>query len=208
LTAEDSLTTAAAASAGISKRHTYLIGAEGSHLVKIGYAVDPKKRLAMLQTGQPLTLSLLWSCHGDHEQALHRRFAEHRVRGEWFDLTPLGDPVQAVQAAVEEILIQSDGRDRSTAMPAELDEALRTVEQFIHLMATERPLVALDVIGRLEKLIEAPTAGTAARQLGATWTEIGAAVRTTRQAAFQRFGRHLSQAAGLLDQNPERTVHD
>lgn len=86
---------------------TYLVGAEGSPLVKIGYTGgDPKKRLASLQTGQPMTLSLLWSVGGDYEDALHQRFADYRVRGEWFDLTPLGDPVAVVREAVESGLVK------------------------------------------------------------------------------------------------------
>lgn len=80
---------------------TYLVGVEGSPLVKIGYSTDPQRRLKSLQTGQPMELSLLWSRAGDYEGALHIRFAEYRVRGEWFDLTPLGDPVKVVAAAAE-----------------------------------------------------------------------------------------------------------
>lgn len=88
---------------------TYLVGAEGSPLVKIGYTGgDPKKRLASLQTGQPMTLSLLWSVDGDYEDGLHQRFAEYRVRGEWFDLTPLGDPVTVVSEAIEGGLAQAE----------------------------------------------------------------------------------------------------
>jgi len=83
--------------------HTYLIGIKGSGLVKIGWAKDPKKRLALLQIGHPMVLSLLWVTKGPYERALHRRFAGHRVRGEWFDFTPLGDPVEVVEAAVAEI---------------------------------------------------------------------------------------------------------
>jgi hypothetical protein len=82
---------------------TYLIAAEGTHLVKIGTAKIPEARMAALQTGQPMTLTLLWTHERDVERALHKRFAAHRVRGEWFDLTPFGDRVQAVKAAVEEI---------------------------------------------------------------------------------------------------------
>jgi hypothetical protein len=84
--------------------HTYLVGAEGSPLVKIGYTSGaPLKRLASLQTGQPMTLSLLWSLPVDIENELHERFAAYRVRGEWFDLTPLGDAVEVVQAAAEQV---------------------------------------------------------------------------------------------------------
>jgi hypothetical protein len=82
---------------------TYLMGIEGSRLTKIGKAKHPKSRLEQLQTGQPATLSLLWTCSGFYEGKLHRRFRGYRVRGEWFDLTPLGDPVEVVKAAVKEI---------------------------------------------------------------------------------------------------------
>jgi len=86
-----------------AESHTYLIEAEGSHLVKIGIASDPVRRLRELQTGQPMELRLLWSIAGDYEHDLHVHFAAHRVRGEWFDLTSLGDPVDVVKAAVGEI---------------------------------------------------------------------------------------------------------
>jgi hypothetical protein len=89
--------------ASSGKPHTYLVTAEGSHLVKIGVAKDPKSRLKSLQTGQPMDLYLMWSVEGDYEHALHARFAEYRHRGEWFDLRGLGDPVAAVTAAINEI---------------------------------------------------------------------------------------------------------
>ncbi|MDH6448225.1 hypothetical protein M2155_000633 [Streptomyces sp. SAI-119] len=82
---------------------TYLIGIEGSHLTKIGRANNPKTRMETFQTGQPMTLSLLWVCEGNYEAKLHRRFADHRVRGEWFDLSAFGNPVEAVSSAVDEI---------------------------------------------------------------------------------------------------------
>lgn len=83
---------------------TYVIGIEGSPLVKIGYtSVTPHERRGALQTGLPFELTLLWSAPGDFETQLHDMFEEYRVRGEWFDLTPLGDPVQVVRSAVAEI---------------------------------------------------------------------------------------------------------
>jgi hypothetical protein len=84
--------------------HTYVIGAEGSPLVKIGFTSGtPKGRMSSLQTGIPMRLTLLWSTEGDYERDLHIRFNEYRVIGEWFDLTPLGDPATVVISAVEEL---------------------------------------------------------------------------------------------------------
>lgn len=80
-----------------------------------------------------------------------------------------------------------------TAMPTELREALATVAEQMREHARLRPMVALTAIGQLEKLVGdlAPTAGAAARKDGKTWNEIGRALGTTRQAAFQRFKRFL-----------------
>lgn len=86
-----------------ARPHTYLIAAEGTHLVKIGIAKDPMRRLRELQTGQPMDLHLLWFIAEDYEHDLHVHFSAYRVRGEWFDLTPLGDPIDAVKVAVGEI---------------------------------------------------------------------------------------------------------
>ncbi|WP_318201074.1 GIY-YIG nuclease family protein [Streptomyces sp. SCL15-4] len=85
------------------KPHTYLVTAEGTHLVKIGIAKDPRRRLKELQTGQPMDLFLMWAVEGDYEQALHDLFAAYRHRGEWFDLRELGDPVAVVTDAMNEI---------------------------------------------------------------------------------------------------------
>jgi hypothetical protein len=90
-------------SANAGEPHTYLVKADGTHLVKIGIAKDPKRRLQVLQTGQPMDLYLMWSVPGDYEHALHQRFAKYRHRGEWFDLRELGDPVAVVTDALNEI---------------------------------------------------------------------------------------------------------
>ncbi|WP_438319821.1 GIY-YIG nuclease family protein (plasmid) [Streptomyces sp. HUAS TT3] len=80
---------------------TYLVGMEDSPLTKIGQTTGTlKSRLAQLQTGQPAQLLPLLDVEGDYEAALHARFAGYRVRGEWFDLTPLGDPATAVTDAL------------------------------------------------------------------------------------------------------------
>ncbi len=58
--------------------------------VKIGMAKDAQRRLGVLQTSHPETLALVATCEGGRqlEGEYHRRFAEHRLRGEWFSRAP------------------------------------------------------------------------------------------------------------------------
>jgi hypothetical protein len=60
------------------------------------------------------------------------------------------------------------------------------------------PLQAVAVIQSLARLVEdgMREAVQAARQAGHTWAEIGDLLGTTRQAAFQRFGRPLDPRTG------------
>lgn len=55
-------------------------------LIKIGFTKDLEGRVSRLQTGSPYDLQLLASIDGTRrdEQALHSRFANLNVRGEWF----------------------------------------------------------------------------------------------------------------------------
>jgi hypothetical protein len=65
----------------------YYIGCMETHRLKIGFtAGDPHKRLDKLQTGSPTRLVLLGLDVGTSatERALHARFSNERVRGEWF----------------------------------------------------------------------------------------------------------------------------
>jgi hypothetical protein len=67
----------------------YFALAEGSGAVKIGYTGgDPRGRLASLATGCPQDLILLATEPGGlaEEAALHARFGDTRIRGEWFSL--------------------------------------------------------------------------------------------------------------------------
>jgi hypothetical protein len=80
----------------------YVIGGEGLAPVKVGVTANLAQRLSALQTSAPARLSVLWTTPGDValERELHTRLAAYRTSGEWFDLTPLGDPAEAVRAAV------------------------------------------------------------------------------------------------------------
>ncbi len=69
----------------------YVYFVEGAGLVKIGWAKDPKKRLANLQIGSPVKLFLIGMIETEKalplEAALHKRFRRHRVYGEWFEFS-------------------------------------------------------------------------------------------------------------------------
>ena len=57
--------------------------------VKIGYSYSPERRMKALQSGHRRPLQLLKTLPGARaeEAALHRRFKEYKIWGEWFHLT-------------------------------------------------------------------------------------------------------------------------
>ncbi|MDQ3879574.1 MAG: GIY-YIG nuclease family protein [Chloroflexota bacterium] len=59
--------------------------------IKLGLAGDPNKRLESLQTANDVELVLMaaWDGTASDERALHARFADAHIRGEWF--APLPD---------------------------------------------------------------------------------------------------------------------
>jgi hypothetical protein len=65
----------------------YFIQAVNGGPIKIGTAIDPKKRLASLQLSCPFRLKILATRPGGErlERSLHRRFAAYRLHGEWFE---------------------------------------------------------------------------------------------------------------------------
>ncbi len=57
--------------------------------VKIGWALDGKERVKILQIGNSGTLNLLGTIKGSRglERGLHKHFKRNRLRGEWFKPT-------------------------------------------------------------------------------------------------------------------------
>jgi hypothetical protein len=55
---------------------------------KIGLSVNPEQRVAGMQLPERPQFVLIFRCKGaaDLEQALHRKYAEFRLHGEWFKL--------------------------------------------------------------------------------------------------------------------------
>jgi hypothetical protein len=87
-------------------KYIYVISAPRRHLVKIGIAFDPKKRLATLQIGSPVKLSLHYSSEVYGEVAasvieaeVHRRLKNVSLHGEWFKMAP-----EVAKAAVVAVL--------------------------------------------------------------------------------------------------------
>lgn len=70
----------------------YIINMVGTNFYKIGYAKNSEQRLKILQIGNPFELTLVNSFLINNpkkvEKNIHTKLAEHKVRGEWFDLSP------------------------------------------------------------------------------------------------------------------------
>ncbi|MDV9201703.1 GIY-YIG nuclease family protein [Streptomyces sp. Wh19] len=82
----------------------YLVGAVEARPVKIGTASNVAARLRDLQCGSPVRLHVMWQTRGgrDLELALHQRFSDYRVHGEWFDFGE-DHPVAIVATAAMEL---------------------------------------------------------------------------------------------------------
>lgn len=73
--------------------YVYVINCKGTDFYKIGMSKKrPLSRVSSMQTGCPFELDMIHMGVCDHysllEKELHKRYAKHKVRGEWFKLTP------------------------------------------------------------------------------------------------------------------------
>jgi len=67
---------------------TYLMKNNHTKLYKIGYSKNPKHREKTLQSQEPsIKMVKIWN--KNIERKLHKLYSEYRVRGEWFNLTPI-----------------------------------------------------------------------------------------------------------------------
>lgn len=82
----------------------YVIGCEGSRLVKIGCAGDVRARIQGIGAMSPVPVKLLWESHPEYgvtaERHLHHVFRDYRQHGEWFDFGD-SDPVGLVEVAMK-----------------------------------------------------------------------------------------------------------
>ncbi|MGZ7068048.1 MAG: GIY-YIG nuclease family protein [Methanobacterium sp.] len=67
--------------------YVYFIGSKENNVVKIGYSLNPKKRLQQLQTSIPYKLKLYGVIPGiiDKEIELQKLFAKYNINNEWFE---------------------------------------------------------------------------------------------------------------------------
>lgn len=69
--------------------YVYLIVEKGGRYGKIGYSVNPQKRIAEVQTGNPRPLKLFGTIKGteETERALHAKYIKDNSIQEWFRLS-------------------------------------------------------------------------------------------------------------------------
>lgn len=118
----------------------YVIGNYDSPRAKIGRSKSVGTRLGAIQRMSPLPLSILWQTEGgsELESALHRRFGNQRVHGEWFDfdgkdpaaeVAAAVDAIRAEQARVAAAAEEQERRKRERRQPANYGEALRILDE-------------------------------------------------------------------------------
>lgn len=106
--------------------------------VKIGVAIDPVKRLAGLQTGNPDELEIKACMSGGYrlERALHRAFADEFHKGEWYVLTHrLAAFINDLQQIPVDPISEEDACELENELGADLRELglpiERRVEKFV-----------------------------------------------------------------------------
>ena len=114
----------------------YFITARDIGICKIGVARDVEARRSSLQTASPVELVLEATLPGSREleQRLHKRFAKHRVKGEWFTITDEIEKLIA-EAAASPVLEFPVERTRRDQQLSDEELAERSVAQHRRLFA-------------------------------------------------------------------------
>ena len=112
-------------------RHVYFVRrADGVGPIKIGCSIQPKERLATLALWSPYKLELVAIAPGGFpdENALHWKFKNARMQGEWFsDVPELLDYVRVVQQTGKLPGLVGD-EDRPAAMEAMLADGMKLAD--------------------------------------------------------------------------------
>jgi hypothetical protein len=75
---------------GLREPFVYFCVAAQENEVKIGYSVNPTRRRLSLESTRHANLELFATIKGGAgiERKMHKRFAEYRIHGEWFEASP------------------------------------------------------------------------------------------------------------------------
>ena len=79
----------------------YFVSYHDGGPIKIGYTTNLNERMRHLQTASPYDMKLLAKVSGDTlvERWFHAEFAEHNLRGEWFEpAQPILDEIERLSA--------------------------------------------------------------------------------------------------------------
>lgn len=82
--------------------YTYFANNKINDLIKIGRAIDVKKRIASMSSSMPFVgVSLLFFIEGNYERHLHNHFKKYRVCGEWFSF-----PSKITESDIAELIAE------------------------------------------------------------------------------------------------------
>lgn len=110
---------------GRPKQQSWIYFIRSGNAVKIGVTTDIRRRLYDLQVASPTALELVGVHLGDRktEEALHHRFRNHQIRGEWFRWC---DPIQRyVSLIVDGKAPKSGAKPKSRMQPLSDSESLK-----------------------------------------------------------------------------------
>lgn len=133
----------------MSRAFVYAVGTDWQSPIKIGVASNVERRLERLQSGNHVTLSALWESMALEdafavEAALHERFAEYRIRGEWFLVPSLN--ADTLKAAVEELAAAAKSR-RFAPKAGTCEAAIAAVKMLVDRRRRLDRLSTEDAIG-------------------------------------------------------------
>ena len=126
--------------------------------IKIGYTTKAANRLASIRAACPYQVKFLGQMEGDlsTEKALHERFAEHAVIGEWFEPAP---ELMAFCSSLDQQAPNSMGTDYASSdifirfrVPAGIYEELTKIASYRNFSFRAAMVSVLeDALARREK---------------------------------------------------------
>ena len=109
----------------VSNKRVYVIAADGGGPVKIGCSHEPVDRLRGMASLSPIGLVLVGHAAAGFsvEKKLHAHFDDHRLHGEWFDVTPTEAVAQLMLHATD--WVQCDLHGFEMLDPRSVNDAVR-----------------------------------------------------------------------------------